>query len=105
VHRGNLGGRTRVPLGRGGALAEERIAVATQWQLMWWRFPQAQARRRRNDRAGSHLRRRVFADFFAYADPQESDAQRSLIAPQTIHWFDDGSSARTCIRSRARATR
>jgi peptide/nickel transport system permease protein len=21
-----------------GALAEQRIAVATQWQLMWWRF-------------------------------------------------------------------
>ena len=32
----------------------------------------------------------LFADFFAYADPHESDAQRSLIAPQTIHWFDDG---------------
>ena len=26
----------------------------------------------------------IFADFFAYADPHDSDAQRSLIAPQTI---------------------
>jgi peptide/nickel transport system permease protein len=32
----------------------------------------------------------TFADFFAYTDPQESDAQRSLIAPQAIHWFDEG---------------
>ena len=33
----------------------------------------------------------LFADFFAYADPQESEAQRSLMAPQPIHWFDEGS--------------
>jgi peptide/nickel transport system permease protein len=32
----------------------------------------------------------LFADFFAYVDPQDSDAQRSLIAPQAIHWFDEG---------------
>jgi peptide/nickel transport system permease protein len=31
----------------------------------------------------------IFADFFAYADPQESEAQRSLMAPQQIHWFDE----------------
>jgi peptide/nickel transport system permease protein len=33
----------------------------------------------------------LFADFFAYVDPTESEAQRSLIAPQSIHWFDEGS--------------
>jgi len=32
----------------------------------------------------------IFADFFATVDPHASDAQRSLIAPQSIHWFDDG---------------
>ena len=26
------------PVDEGTALAEQRIAVATQWQLMWWRF-------------------------------------------------------------------
>ena len=26
------------PPGESGDLAEERVAVATQWQLMWWRF-------------------------------------------------------------------
>jgi peptide/nickel transport system permease protein len=30
----------------------------------------------------------VFADFLAYADPETSDAQRGLIAPQPIDWFD-----------------
>jgi peptide/nickel transport system permease protein len=71
-------------------LAEQRIAVATQWQLMWWRF------RKHKLAVGGTLVLvafyvvAIFADFFAYVDPQESDAQRSLIAPQGIHWFDKG---------------
>jgi peptide/nickel transport system permease protein len=70
--------------------AEQRIAVATQWQLMWWRF------RKHKLAVGGTLVLAafyvvaLFADFFAYADPNESDAQRSLIAPQEIHWFDEG---------------
>jgi peptide/nickel transport system permease protein len=73
-----------------GGTAEQRIAVATQWQLMWWRF------RKHKLAVGGTLVLvafyvvALFADFFAYCDPQESDAQRSLIAPQSIHWFDDG---------------
>ena len=72
------------------SLAEQRIAVATQWQLMWWRF------RKHKLAVGGTIVLiafylvALFADFFAYADPQESDAQRSLMAPQSIHWFDDG---------------
>ena len=74
-----------------GGQAEERIAVATQWQLMWWRF-----RKHRLAIGGTVVLVlfylvALFADFLAYADPNESEAQRSLIAPQAIHWFDDGS--------------
>jgi len=71
-------------------VAEEKIAVATQWQLMWWRF-----RKHRLAMLGA-LVLLVFylivisVDFLAYVDPNESDAQRSLIAPQPIHWFDEG---------------
>lgn len=70
--------------------AEEKIAVATQWQLMWWRF-----RKHKLAMLGS-LVLIVFylivisGDFLAYADPNESDAQRGLIAPQAIEWFDNG---------------
>jgi peptide/nickel transport system permease protein len=73
-----------------GGQAEQRIAVATQWQLMWWRF------RKHKLAVGGTLVLvafyvvALFADFFAYVDPQDSDAQRSLIAPQAIHWFDEG---------------
>jgi len=73
-----------------GGLAEERIAVATQWQLMWWRF-----RKHRLAVGGTLVLFAfyfvaAFADFFAYADPSESEAQRSLMAPQSITWFDEG---------------
>jgi len=74
-----------------GARAEERVAVATQWQLMWWRF-----RKHRLAVGGTLVLAAfyvvaIFADFFAYVDPQESDAQRSLMGPQPIHWMDEGS--------------
>ena len=75
---------------KAGGLAEHRIAVATQWQLMWWRF------RKHKLAVGGTIVLvlfylvAIFADFFAYVDPQESDAQRSLMAPQPIHWLEDG---------------
>jgi peptide/nickel transport system permease protein len=80
-----------VSAGRHSAAAsEDRIAVATQWQLIWWRF-----RKHKLAVGGTIVLAlfyvvSLFADFFAYVDPTESDAQRSLIAPQSITWFDDG---------------
>lgn len=67
---------------------EERIAVATQWQLMWWRF-----RKHKLAMAGTIVLILFYlcallADFLAYADPDASEAQRSLMSPQPIHWFD-----------------
>jgi peptide/nickel transport system permease protein len=32
----------------------------------------------------------LFADFFAYADPERSSAQRAVLPPQAIHFFGDG---------------
>ena len=74
-----------------GVVAEDKIAVATQWQLMWWRF-----RKHKLAAIGTVVLIlfygvSLFADFFAYVDPLESEAQRSLMAPQPIHWFDEGS--------------
>jgi peptide/nickel transport system permease protein len=70
--------------------AEERISVATQWQLMWWRF------RKHKPALTSAVIVILFyviaagAEFFAYADPLASDAQRGLISPQPLHFFTDG---------------
>src|SRR3954451_19470225 len=71
-----------------GTIAEERVSVASQWQLMWWRF-----RRHKLAMVAAVVvlifyLMVAFADFLAYADPEVSDAQRGLIAPQPIVWFD-----------------
>ncbi len=70
--------------------SEERISVATQWQLTWWRF-----RKHRLAMAGSVVVILFYlivigADFLAYSDPDASEAQRSLLPPQPIHWLDNG---------------
>jgi len=70
------------------AVPEQRIFVASQWQLMWWRF-----RKHRLAVASGVVVVGFYlvvlgADFLAYADPNASEAQRSLMPPQAIHWFD-----------------
>jgi peptide/nickel transport system permease protein len=71
-------------------VAEEKIAVATQWQLMWWRF-----RKHRLAMVGTLVLILFYlmaasADLLAYVDPNESEANRSLMSPQPIYWFDNG---------------
>ncbi|HEY7517324.1 MAG TPA: ABC transporter permease [Methylomirabilota bacterium] len=67
---------------------EQRIFVASQWQLMWWRF------RKHKIAVASAVVVLGFyavvlgADFLAYADPDASEAQRSLMPPQRVYWFD-----------------
>lgn len=80
-----------LPDSAAGAAAEDRVAVATQFQLMWWRF-----RRHRLAMVGGIVVLLfytvvVFADFLAYASPQASEAERSLMPPQRIYLFDEGS--------------
>jgi peptide/nickel transport system permease protein len=58
---------------------------------MWWRF-----RRHRVAMVGTAVVLAfytivVLADFLAYASPTASEAQRSLLPPQRIQWFDGGS--------------
>ncbi len=79
------------PASATGVLAEDRIAVATQWQLMWWRFRKHKLAIGGTVVLVAFYVVALFADFFAYVDPLESEAQRSLMAPQQIHWFDEGS--------------
>ena len=69
---------------------ENRIAVATQWQLMWWRFRKHRLAMFSAIIVGCFYLVVLGADFLAYADPFASEAQRSLIAPQPIHLFDQG---------------
>ena len=72
------------------AAVEERLSVAPQWQLMWWRFRKHRLALVAGGVIIAFYVVVLLAPFFAYADPEASQAQRSLIAPQPIHWFDEG---------------
>jgi peptide/nickel transport system permease protein len=72
------------------AKAEERVSVATQWQLMWWRFKKHRLAMASTVVVLLFYLVVLFADFLAYADPLFSEAQRSLLPPQPIHWLDSG---------------
>jgi peptide/nickel transport system permease protein len=88
-------GLTAVPVPAGAPIgttaAEERVSVASQWQLMWWRFRKHKLAIISAFVVMLFYGVVVFADFLAYSDPETSEAQRGLIAPQPIHWFDEGS--------------
>jgi peptide/nickel transport system permease protein len=68
--------------------AETRIAVATQRQLIWWRFRRHKLAVVSAIIVFAFYGLAAFADFFAYAPPFDTQAARSYIPPQSIHWFD-----------------
>ena len=71
------------------ALSDERVYVATPMQLAWWRF------RKHKLAMVSALVLALFylsallAPFIATAEPTTDDAQRSLMPPMAIYWFDE----------------
>jgi peptide/nickel transport system permease protein len=81
---------TSTPLDGGPAADEQaqRIFVASQWQLMWWRFRKHKVAVASVVIVAGFYLAVLGADFLAYADPNASEAQRSLMPPQRIHWFD-----------------
>jgi peptide/nickel transport system permease protein len=76
------------PAGDPRARTEARVFVASQWQLMWWRFRKHRIALASGVVVLGFYLVVVGADFLAYADPNESEAQRSLMPPQRLHVFD-----------------
>ena len=69
---------------------EERISVASNWTLVWWRF-------RKNKLAVVSTVILLFLmlivlipEFFATVDPEQTDARLAFIPVQGIHWLDNG---------------
>jgi peptide/nickel transport system permease protein len=67
---------------------DERVFVASQWQLMWWRFRKHKLAMLSGVIVIGFYLAALGADFLAYADPNTSEAQRSLMPPQPIYFFD-----------------
>jgi peptide/nickel transport system permease protein len=73
-----------------GRVAEDRIAVAPNWKLVWWRF-------RKHRLAvfsacvliGLYLVV-LFPAFFSTQSPEQTDARQAFIPVQMLHLFDDG---------------
>ena len=68
--------------------AESRVAVATQRQLIWWRFRKHKLALISAFIVGLFYVVALFADTIAYTEPFDTQAARSYIPPQPIHWFD-----------------
>ncbi len=69
---------------------EERISIASNWTLVWWRF-------RKNKLAVISTAILLFfviivlfPEFFATIDPEHTDARLAFIPVQRIHWLDEG---------------
>jgi peptide/nickel transport system permease protein len=70
---------------------EERISVASQRQLIWWRF-----RKHKLAMAGAIVvllfyLAAIFGDFLSTSDPLASEGQRSMMPPQAVHVLQGGS--------------
>jgi peptide/nickel transport system permease protein len=67
---------------------EERISVASQRQLVWWRFKRHKVALIATAIVISFYVIVVFADFLSTSDPSDSEAYRGLMPPQTVKVFD-----------------
>ena len=70
---------------------EERVFVATQWQLMWWRFRKHRAALVAGIFILGLYTVALSAEFLSSSDPLVSDYEVAYMQPQSIKWFDDGS--------------
>ncbi|MCC7282017.1 MAG: ABC transporter permease, partial [Acetobacteraceae bacterium] len=71
--------------------AEERVSVASNWTLVWWRF-----RRHKLAMASLLVLLVLYAivlcpAFFSTQDPERTDARQAFVPVQALHLFDQGS--------------
>ena len=72
----------------GVGTAEDRVSVASNWTLVWWRFKK---HRLALFCAGLLIAFYIvvlFPDFFAIQDPEQTDSRLAFIPAQTINLFD-----------------
>ena len=70
------------------ALDEEQFSVASQRQLIWWRFKKHRVALFATVIVGLFYLTVIGADFIAYSHPSDNEAFRGLIPPQPVRLFD-----------------
>jgi len=68
--------------------AENRVAVASQRQLIWWRFRKHKLAMVSAVIVALFYFVALFADTLACTEPFDTQATRGYVPPQPIHWFD-----------------
>ena len=76
------------PVVLGDSMAEERISVASNWQLVWWRFKKHRLALFSAAVLIIFYIIVLFPDFFAVSDPQATSASLTFIPMQRLHLFD-----------------
>jgi peptide/nickel transport system permease protein len=71
------------------AATRERVVIATPMQLAWWRFRKHKLALVAAAVLVLFYLAALLAPFLAVAEPTASEAQRSLMPPMTIYWFDE----------------
>ncbi len=71
-------------------IEEDVVSVASQWQLMWWRFRKHKAALIATTIVILFYLVAIFAPFLASSNPSESNVPMAYLPPQTIKFFDDG---------------
>jgi len=76
---------------------EEKVYLASQWQLIWWRF-----RRHKLAIVSSIILMiiyllAIFCEFFAPYDPNKYDIRYTYAPPQRVHIFRDGKLVRPFV--------
>ncbi|MBN4059419.1 ABC transporter permease, partial [Dehalococcoides mccartyi] len=69
-------------------IVEDRISVASQRQLIWWRFRKHRVAVVATAIIVIFYTMVIFADFLATSVPADSEAFRGLMPPQPVHIFD-----------------
>jgi len=69
---------------------EDRLFVASQWQLMWWRFRKHKVALWSILIVALFIFVALFPEFLATEDPEYFQAKYSFAPPQAVHLFRDG---------------
>lgn len=76
--------------GAGGAIPEDKVSVASQRQLIWWRFRKHRLAMVSGVVIILFYLSAVGANFLSTVDPERSDALLNLMPPQPVKFLDEG---------------
>ena len=78
----------RIAEARSASSSEERIYIASQWQLIWWRFKRHRLAMASSVVVIGFYLVAAFAPFLSIHDPLDFSSGRKWMPPQGVHLFD-----------------